>query len=39
LKITSPISDLELNAVPAGGKHTMTNSEALGLIEKAKLLL
>ena len=39
LKITNPMSDFELNALPAGGKHKMTNSEALGLIEKAKKLL
>jgi hypothetical protein len=39
LKITNPMSDFELNALPAGGKHKLTNSEALGLIEKAKKLL
>ena len=33
------MSDFELNALPAGGKHKMTNSEALVLIEKAKKLM
>ena len=39
LKIINPKHDYELNAMAAGGKHKMTNSEALILIEKAKKLL
>jgi len=39
LKITKPMNDYELNVLPAGGKHKMTNSEALNLVEKAKKLL
>ena len=33
------MNDFELNVLPAGGKHKMTNSEALNLVEKAKKLL
>jgi len=33
------MNDYELNVLPAGGKHRLTNSDALTLIEKAKKLL
>ena len=33
------MNDYELNVLPAGGKHRLTNADALNLVEKAKKLL